>query len=481
MGVQLGRGGEAGFYQGYDGLQSLPINLWALELGSYDPFTQGGTFTYSNAQIYEMGQNPSGSDVGGLPDFWTNKVSTSPVPLNDPVDRPASPSTDTFSATITYTGTNVTLQLYDVTAGGACPGSKCFTYTWQGVNIPGVAGGPYHAQFSSGGSTVTESGSNPMTGWVGFTAGTSLGTGPAEQLLSWTLSTLAPAPKPIFSPAAGKYGSAQTVTLKESSSKATVCYSTEGPPSTDGIGGCARGTLYTAPISVTSGETLYAVSGGPTFADSGASEAAYQIGSTASRPVFSVPGGTYQGHQTLYLSAAQAAVICYDTSGSPASNGSTGCSGGKVYSGPLTVSANETVYASSGGPGLKNSALSSAAYVISPFGGSGAASPANSPVLSLAPGTYAGTQTVSLSTTTADAYICYVVEPSGTDPSKFVLPQPNNGATEGVGDTPSGSCNTGTLYASPITVSASATLYAITGTTFTAPPSSVSSATYTID
>jgi hypothetical protein len=88
---------------------------------------------------------------------------------------------------------------------------------------------------------------------------------------------------------------------------------------------------------------------------------------------------------------------------------------------------------------------------------------------------------VSLSTTTADAYICYVVEPSGADPSKLVLPQPNNGATEGVGDTPSGSCNTGTRYASPITVSASATLYAITGTTFTAPPSSVSSATYTID
>jgi hypothetical protein len=101
-------------------------------------------------------------------------------------------------------------------------------------------------------------------------------------------------------------------------------------------------------------------------------------------------------------------------------------------------------------------------------------------VFSLAPGAYSGTQTVSLSTTTANAYICYVVEPIGTNPYTFDLPQPNNGATEGIGDTASGSCNTGTLYSAPITVSASETVYAITGTTFTAPPSSVSSATYSI-
>lgn len=479
-GFSSGAGGEAGLYQGFDGLEDLPINLWVLELGSYDPLTNNGTFAYSNAQIYEMGQNPSGSDVGGIPDFWTNKVSTSPVPLNEPVDMRGSPSTDTFSATITYTGTNVTLQLFDVTSGGSCPGSKCFTYTWQGVNIPGVAGGPYSAQFMSNGTTVTEKGANATTGWVGFTAGTSLGTGPAEQLLSWRYAVLSPATAPTFSPAAGKYSAAQSVTIASASSGATICYSTEGPPSTNGIGGCERGTLYAGPVNVASGETLFATAGGPGWADSPIGTAAYQIGSTASQPVFSAPGGTYQGNQTVYLSAAQGAVICYNTSGSPASNGGAGCSTGTLYSGPITVSSNETLYASAGGSGLTNSVVGSAAYIISPFAGSGAASPANSPVFSVPPGTYASAQTVSLSTTTANAYICYVVEPTGTDPYSFDLPQPNNGATEGIGDTATGSCNTGTLYANPITVSTSSTVYAITGTTFTAPPSSVSSATYSI-
>jgi hypothetical protein len=31
--------------------------------------------------------------------------------------------------------------LYDVTAGGSCPGSSCFTQTWNNVNIPALVGG----------------------------------------------------------------------------------------------------------------------------------------------------------------------------------------------------------------------------------------------------------------------------------------------------------------------------------------------------
>ena len=53
-----------------------------------------------------------------------------------PADVQGTSTGDTYSATLIYNGTNLALNLYDVTAGGSCPGSSCFTYTWNDVNIP---------------------------------------------------------------------------------------------------------------------------------------------------------------------------------------------------------------------------------------------------------------------------------------------------------------------------------------------------------
>ena len=47
----------------------------------------------------------------------------------------------TYSATISYDGSNLTISMFDVTAGGACPGAACFTTTWTGVNVPVIVGG----------------------------------------------------------------------------------------------------------------------------------------------------------------------------------------------------------------------------------------------------------------------------------------------------------------------------------------------------
>ena len=129
-------------------------------------------------------------------------------------------------------------------------------------------------------------------------------------------------------------------------------------------------------ISVPSGRTIYAVSGGTGYGDSPVASSAYQIASTASQPTFSASSGTYQGDQYVILNAAQGGVICYNTTGSPATNGSTGCTTGTKYTGPVTVSSNETLYAIAGGTGFTDSAVGSAAYVINPFAGQ---APANSP------------------------------------------------------------------------------------------------------
>jgi hypothetical protein len=472
-----GAGGEAGFSQFAGASNCSPYNVFAVELDSYSPLTANGAFTYSSAQIYQSSQAPALPPAVGstyptyLPEYATNKISTSPVSLNNPANSPASASTDTFAATIIYTGTNLTLRMVDVTAGGSCPGSKCFTYTWQGVNVPGIAGGPWTDSIDS------TSGVGGTDAYIGLNAGTSLGTGPALQILSWSYEFLSAAATPTFSIPTGTYAGTQSVTISDASPGAIICYGTTGQPSTDGTTGCTNGTRYTGAISVSSGQTIYAVAGGDNYGDSAVASAAYQIGATASQPTFNPPPGTYQGTQTVYLSAPSGQSIYYNTTGSPTCNST-------AYSSPIAVTSNETIYAIACGSGLTNSLVGSATYTLNPFAGSGSPGAANAPTFSPPPGTYSGSQTVTMSSTTPDSYVCYTL--SSTPPT--ILPQPDNGragvpsaAAPSNGSTViPGACNAGTYYTGPITVSSSQTLYATTGTTFSTLPSSVVAAPYII-
>jgi Legume lectin domain len=149
-----GAGCEAGFYQGFSNNDESTNKIFALDLDSYDPMRLGrDKFTYSSVQIYSAGQSPCIPNLGGtVPYVGQNKISTSPVSLNSPASTANTSTGDTYSVTLTYNGSNVTMSMYDVTAGGSCPGASCFTNTWTGVDIPSLVG------------------SN--TAYVGFTSGT---------------------------------------------------------------------------------------------------------------------------------------------------------------------------------------------------------------------------------------------------------------------------------------------------------------------
>ena len=58
---------------------------------------------------------------------------------------------------------------------------------------------------------------------------------------------------PTFSPAAGSYGTAQSVTLTDATTGAAIYYTTDGSTPT------ASSTKYTAPISVSASETIKAI------------------------------------------------------------------------------------------------------------------------------------------------------------------------------------------------------------------------------
>lgn len=94
---------------------------------------------------------------------------------------------------------------------------------------------------------------------------------------------------------------------------------------------------------------------------------AYQFSSLpqASTPTFSPVAGTYQGTQSITISTTSAgAIICYNAVGSPATNGTSGCTTGSLYVSPVSVPASETIYAVAGGTGYNDSSVGSAAYTI---------------------------------------------------------------------------------------------------------------------
>jgi hypothetical protein len=79
---------------------------------------------------------------------------------------------------------------------------------------------------------------------------------------------------PTFSPVAGTYSSAQTVTISDGTSGATIYYTTNGTTPT------TSSAVYNSPIVVSSSETLEAIATVSGYSKSAVGSAAYTIGSS---------------------------------------------------------------------------------------------------------------------------------------------------------------------------------------------------------
>jgi hypothetical protein len=391
-----GAGCESGFYQGSTAppYYYTPNFLWALELSSEDWLTYGSEeYTYSGTQIYQSNQNPcnpgQGSDTFAY--FAINKDSTSPVSLNGrscpsgqtcPNGR-FSTSGDIYSATITYDGYTVTYSMYDVTAGGSCPGAHCFTRSYSGVYIPSYVGA--------------------TTAYVGFASGINIANLPALYINSWSYTVNPPtgtpsytawdanstyntgadsSPSPVYSLAPGTYSGTQSVTITTSGSPNNyICYTLAATtptlfPTVDNNGGCSAGTLYTGPVSISSTATLYAMAGSKISAFSNADSfpaglgppstlvaGTYTIsGSTEAKvatPAFSPAAGGYTSAQSVTISDSTPDASIYYTT-----NGTTPTTSSTKYTGPITVSTTETLQAIAVDTDDINSAIATSAYTI---------------------------------------------------------------------------------------------------------------------
>jgi hypothetical protein len=141
--------------------------------------------------------------------------------------------------------------------------------------------------------------------------------------------------------------------------------------------------------------------------------------------------------------------MCLTTNGTtPATNGASGCTTGTLYSGAISISSTGTVLKIiAGGTGFTDGTVSSQTYTLT------VANPTFAPIA----GTYFGTQSVTISTSTSGATITYTTD----------------------GSTPVPGSN-GTVYAFPVLVSTSQTLKAV-GSLSGFNNSSAGSAGYTIN
>jgi len=250
------------------------------------------------------------------------------------------------------------------------------------------------------------------------------------------------APTPTFSPVAGNYSTAQTVTISDSNSSATIYYTvTSGGTGTTPT---TSSPVYTGAITVSSDETLEAMAVVTGYSNSSVATAVYTI--QAAAPTFSPAAGSYVGTQTVTISDATSgrATIYYTTNGTTPTTSST------RYTGAITVSATETIKAIATASGYSTSPVSSAAYTITSVPGT----PTFSPVA----GAYTSAQIVTINDSSSNATIYYTVT-SGT-----------------TGTTPTTSS---TAYTGAISVSSTETLEAMAVVAGYS-NSSVATATYTL-
>ncbi|HOD39855.1 MAG TPA: chitobiase/beta-hexosaminidase C-terminal domain-containing protein, partial [Candidatus Wallbacteria bacterium] len=199
---------------------------------------------------------------------------------------------------------------------------------------------------------------------------------------------------PVFSPAGGTYSTAQSVNLTTSTNGAIIKYTTDGstPSSSNGL-------TYSSAISVNATTTIKAVATKTNMADSEVATAAYTIQEAVSAPVFNPPAGTYDGTQSVsIISGTGGATIFYTLNGSEPTILST------QYNSAISITSNTTLKAIAVKSGMTASSVSTAAYTILQK----AAAPSFDPVA----GSYSGTQSVSITSLTANASIYYTLDNS---------------------------------------------------------------------
>ena len=315
--------------------------------------------------------NGEGSDSTG---FYTNGVSPT-TPAIDMTASGVNPAIgDVMHAHLTYDGTTLVLLLTDTTT------SASFT-TSTAVNIPTLVGS--------------------STAYVGFTAGVG-GYSATQNILNWTFtsgtSTTPVTAAPTFTPAAGSYTTAQSVTIADSTTGAVIYYTTNGTTPT------TSSAVYSGAIAVGSGTTtIEALALAPNYSQSTVTTGTYKVTAVTATPSFTPAAGSYTTAQSVTIADSTTGAVIYYTT-----NGTTPTTTSAVYSGAIAVgTGSTTIEALAVAPNYSQSAVKTGVYKVTAV----TATPSFTP----AAGSYTTAQSVTIADSTTGAVIYYTT--NGTTPT----------------------------------------------------------------
>jgi len=393
--------------------------------------------TYNGAQTVTLSSSTPGAMIYYTTDGSAAATSATAVKYTTGITIYKTEVINAVTKASGYTTSAQASAMYDI----AAPPAAAPTFSPAAGTYNGSVSVTLSTSTPNAGIVYTTDGSNPVTSTsriiysgpiavsksetiIAFADAPGVTVNSANATASYTINAAAAAP-PTFSPAAGTYTAAQTVTIKTTTSSATIYYTTDGSnPATS-----TTAVKYTAPVTVAKTETLTAVAKATGLNNSLAATAAYTINHpAAAAPTFSPAAGTYSGSVTVTLiSSTPNATIVYTTDGSNPATSTAHI----TYSGPITVSKSETIIAFADTPGVTvNSANATASYTVTPA--------AAAPTFSPAAGTYTTTQTVTLKSATSGATIYYTTD--GSNPATSA---------------------TAIKYSAPVTVSKTETLEAV--------------------
>ena len=434
--------------------QNTTLQAIAYKSGLANSIVDGGIYTITNAQCAAPSFSPAAGTYGSAQSV-TISTTTSGATIRYTTDgtTPSETNGTVYSSAVNISA-NTTLQAiaYEsgmtdspITSGNyyiqcAAPTFNPVAGTYssaQSVSISSTTSGAT-IRYTTDGTTPSETNGTVYSSAVNISVNTTLQaiaykTGMADSPITSGIFDIQCA-APTFSPVAGTYGSAQSVSISSTTSGATIRYTTDGSTPSE-----TNGTIYSSAVNISVNTTLQAIAYKTGMADSPITSGIYDIQCAA--PTFSPSAGTFTSSTVVTISSTTSgATIRYTTDGSTPSE-----SAGTVYSSAVNITVSSTLKAIAYKTGMADSPITSGVYTIQ------VAAPTFSPLA----GTYIGNQAVTITSATSGATIRYTT--NGTTPTETV----------------------GTVYSSAVSLTAACTLQAIaykTGCT----DSSVTSGAYTV-
>ena len=218
---------------------------------------------------------------------------------------------------------------------------------------------------------------------------------------------------PLVSPSGGTFSAAQLVSISSMESNGKVFYTTNGTLPTT-----LNGTLYVAPFTIGTTQTVIAITTTPTKLDSPPVSASFIINvpmGQVAAPTFSPPPGEYSSDVPLTMVTTTGDTICYTTDGAtpscdPTQPATARCTGNSLrYVGqtPPIIIQGTTVKAIGCATGLANSAIATGTYTLR----------AAVPVLPTASGEVPYDTIITALTITPGANLLYTATTDGSTPA----------------------------------------------------------------